>query len=584
MTVFMVPPLAGDGTWPSLGPGVVDWMEANLAFGPGDLLGQPYRVDDEGRAILERAYQVAPPDHRGACRFEATVAGRRCVAGAGGCGRRRFDAVMVMTRKGTCKSERAAAIAAVELAADGPVRCDGFRREAGHLVPVGRPVTSPFVCIFALAKEQAEDTAWDSLTKMVEGGAGASGFAVWEERILRADGSGEARPFASAPDARDGARTTWQVLEETHRWTSARHREARTTTRANLSKRPIAEPWELHVTTMYAPGERSVAETLHDAARATAADPAAARASRTFFFARWADPRIKIFAPDGKLDPAALREAIIDASGPSIAAWSDPERIAAQQFAAPDADLEYAERAWLGRRLPRSALAFDADAFARLARPGYRIPEGAAVVAFFDGSRGSPRPDVIPDHTGLVLCEISTGHLQVAGHWNPRDYGGLIPRELVDVAIDDMMGRYDVVRFYADPPGWTSELAAWRARYGECVLEWPTYRERPMGAAVAAFADAIAAGSLSHDGHPALVAHVGAAHRRPLVVRDDKGERLWTVAKERHDSEHKVDLAVCAVGAWEARNDAVAAGVAAVEPAFVSVYETRGILTLGGLQ
>lgn len=577
MSTLLVPPLAGDDDWPSLGAEVAAWMEDGLAFGPGDLLGSPYRVDAEFRAILERLYQVVPPDHAGPCRFE----GWRCVRGSGGCGRRRFDIGVIMTRKGSCKSERAGAIAAVELAADGPVRCDGFTRRDSTWRPVGRPVTSPFIPIFAFAREQAEDTAWDSLSAMIAAGPAAARFAVWGERITRLDGDGEARPFASAPDSRDGARTTWQVKEESHRWDSARHRAAHITTVGNLSKRPIAEPWELHVTTMFAPGAGSVAETLHDAALRLVADPVLARRSRMFFFARWADERIRIRDEAGELDPVALREAVIDASGPVIAAWSDPGRIVDQQFLAPAADIDYAERVWLGRRRRLAERAFDAVAFAALSRPDYVIPPGATVVVGFDGSRGTTRPDHRPDHTGLVVVEVASAHLVVAGHWDPSVTGGMVPRDEVDMTMDAIMATYDVVRVYADPPGWDSEIATWKARYGAWrVIEWYTWRERPMGAACAAFESAIASASMSHDGHPALVAHVGNAHRRRLAVRDERGERAWTVAKERPDSEHKIDLAVCAILGLEARNDAIAAGALIAPPEFVSVYETRGLLWL----
>jgi len=43
MSVFMVP--RDKSPWPTLGPQVCDFIEAYLVFGPGDLLGQPARLD-----------------------------------------------------------------------------------------------------------------------------------------------------------------------------------------------------------------------------------------------------------------------------------------------------------------------------------------------------------------------------------------------------------------------------------------------------------------------------------------------------------------------------------------------------------
>ena len=44
MTALQVPPPEPD---PSLGDLVADWKEASLVHGPGDLRGQPDRLDDE---------------------------------------------------------------------------------------------------------------------------------------------------------------------------------------------------------------------------------------------------------------------------------------------------------------------------------------------------------------------------------------------------------------------------------------------------------------------------------------------------------------------------------------------------------
>ena len=96
-----------------------------------------------------------------------------------------------------------------------------------------------------------------------------------------------------------------------------------------------------------------------------------------------------------------------------------------------------------------------------------------------------------------------------------------------------------------------------------------------MAQAIRGLAGAIATGELSHSGDALLAEHIGAAHRRAVAVRDEDGEALWTVAKERPDSPHKIDAAVAAVLSWEARTDAIAAGAGRDEP---SVYETRGAI------
>ena len=549
MAQLIVPSL-DETPWPSLGGLVVEWMEENLTFGPGDLLGQPFVADPEDVALIERMYQVYPKGHPKE-------------------GKRRFDTAVVMTRKGTKKSERLAAVAAVELAEDGPVRCDGFRREGRLWVPVGRPVTSPAVWILAFAKEQAEDTSFGAMREMVGRGKAGDKLDVWDERIVRKDGSGAAQALASAPDSRDGGRTTFMGKEESHRWVLPRHKEAHATTRGNLSKRPMAEPWEMHATTAYAPGEGSVAEDLHEAARAQATKPA--DQVRMFFFYRWADLGIKIRKDDGAIDGKALREAIIDASGPVVAEWSDIEGIATLQFEGPGADPRYGERVWLNRCVRLDIAAFDVDAWKRSTREDYRIPKGALVVAGFDGSRGTNTPGWSPDHTGLVIIEVATGHVEVLGHWDPMTFeGNRIPRGAVDVAVDRMFSEYQVWRLYADPYDWDSEIAGWIAKYGEDhVVEWATWRDRPMANAIAKLEVAIQQGELTYDPqHPLsaeLTAHIGHAHKREVTATDADGRRLYSIQKERSGSILKIDLAMCLALANEARTDAIAEGALAVQ-------------------
>lgn len=65
--------------------------------------------------------------------------------------------------------------------------------------------------------------------------------------------------------------------------------------------------------------------------------------------------------------------------------------------------------------------------------------------------------------------------------------------------------------------------------------------------------------------------------RRILKLRDEDGVPLWTIYKERPDSPHKIDAAMAAILAWEARGDALTAGLGQVRR---SVYEERGLVTI----
>ena len=75
------------------------------------------------------------------------------------------------------------------------------------------------------------------------------------------------------------------------------------------------------------------------------------------------------------------------------------------------------------------------------------------------------------------------------------------------------------------------------------------------------------AATISHDGDARLARHLGHSRRQDLPgERDEQGQPLWLIRKERPDSPHKIDLAMAAVLSWEARTDAHAAGVLSAPP------------------
>lgn len=540
MTVLMVPDIDEQPS-PTLGQQVCQFIEEFLVFGPGDLRGEPARLDPEKRALLYRMYEIYPEDHDQA-------------------GRRRFKRCALSLRKGTAKTELAAWIAAVELHPDGPVRCTGWD---GHGQPIGGGVTDPYIPLVAYTEEQSDELAYGALKVILEHSPLAKDFDIGLERIMRIGGDGKAVSLATSPSARDGARTTFQVFDETHRFTLPSLKRAHRTMLANVPKRRMADAWSLEITTAPAPGEGAVAEDTMDYARQVA--DGKVQDSRLFFFHRQADDGHELSTPDD------IRAAVIEASGPA-AAWSDINGIV-DQWNDPTADRAYLERVWLNRLVRASERAFDVEQWRRLAKTDYVVAPGATITLGFDGARWR-------DSTALVGTEVATGFQWLLGMWEkPQNVDGWeVPQDEVDEVVARAFERWDVWRMYADPPYWESLVAEWAGKYGEeRVVEWWTNRWKPMAYAVQAFDTAIRSGEFSHDGSRRLASHVGNACRREVPVRDDRGLPMWVIYKEQPDSPHKIDGAMAAILSRQARNDALAAGVI---PNQTSVYETRGILTV----
>jgi phage terminase large subunit-like protein len=539
MESFVIPKY--DSKYPSLGSQVIAWIEDNLVYGPGDLRGMRIKLDDEKKALLKRIYEIYPKGHPQA-------------------GRRRFKRVALSLRKGSAKTEFAALIAAAELHPDAPVRFSAFDKR-GELLP-GVGVTDPYIPMVAYTEEQSDELAYGALRVILSYSRLADDFDIGLTRIMRKGGDGKAISLATAPNSRDGARTTFQVFDETHRLTLPRQRMAHLTMLANIPKREMSDAWSLEITTAPAPGENSVAEDTMDYARQVVGGKI--KDSRLFFFHRQASDEHKLDTPED------IRAAVIEASGP-VAAWSDIDGIC-EQFRDPTLDTAYLRRVWLNQIVRASERAFDITRWDTLADPDYMPADGSTITLGFDGARWH-------DSTALVGTEIATGFQMLLGLWErPENVDEWeVPADVVDDVVAEAIERWEVWRMYCDPPYWETTVAEWSGKYGEKrIVEWWTNRQKQIAYAVKGFNNAIQSGDLLHDGNPHLRRHIGNAVRGIIrTVKDEKGQPLWTIYKERTDSPHKIDAAMAAILSWEARGDALAAGVGVKQ---TSVYETRGIV------
>ena len=522
MTLLVVPPF-DEEPFPTLGDQVADFIEERAVYGPGSLKGQPAKLSADQRLILYRAYEVFPKGHPRA-------------------GRRRFDRAGYSVRKGSAKTEFMAWVAFCELHPEAPVRFAGFAR-GGELLQ-GRPVRDPYIPLLANTQDQVMELAFGALMVVCAEGMDPELFDIGLDRIIRVgidgEADGKAVPIAGAPNARDGARTTFQGFDETHRLHLPSHRAAVTTMNANLPKRPDEDPWTLSTTTAGEPGQGSVAEDEYFEAEAISRGEVSA--PTLFFFHRQASDGYDLTNFEQRV------EAVREASGPDVAEWSDLERIAAQ-WDRPKVDKTYLERVWLNRWTAQEAQAFDVKRWHVLGLDGERIPDKARVTIGFDGAR-------MQDSTAFVVTDIKTGFQQLGGLWErplDADHWEVDDQEVTDT-LADLFRRFRVQKVYCDPPHWNSTVGEWSVKWPDKVEEWWTNRRGPMVKAIGGFADAIASGKVSHDGDPDLERHIGHAGKRFLPsMRDENGERVWILGKQHPD--RKFDACMAAILSWQARMD-----------------------------
>jgi phage terminase large subunit-like protein len=495
-------------------------------------------------------------------------------------GRRRFKRAGISVRKGWAKTELAAAVSGCELHPLAPVRFSHWAEEGEYIEytiggvtwtyvyrpgePVGTGVSDPYVPMVAYTEEQSEELAYGALMVMLNEGPLAQEFDVGLERILVLDDAGKPRgkavALATSPDSRDGARTTFQVFDETHRLVLPRLKQAHQTMMANLPKRKKSDAWSLEITTSYEPGELSVAEGTMEYAKLVRGGKVSD--SRLFFYHRQASDGHDLTTTEG------LRNAVLEACG-DTAAWTDVDGIV-ELAQDPQTDRSYWERVWLNRPVTADSQVFPLDFIDQFQHPGWVPPNGDTITVGFDGS-------ITRDSTALVGTHIETGRQFLLALWEcPLDARGRpdadwqVPENEVDQAVAEIYRRWNVWRLYADPYYWDDHVAKWVGLYKvkrgkdrgkPSVFAWPTNTFKKMGLSVKAYQHSMKHGEWGYDGDPKFRAHLANARKHYIEVYDDDGKQLYVMRKERPDSLFKIDAAMAGCLSWEAYRDAIAAGV-----------------------
>lgn len=544
-----------DGTldiWPTLGPQVIDFIESHFVFGPGPLQGQPYKVREDFRYILMRAYEYFPEGHKS--KYEDEYIDMS--------GRRHFYSVNVAVPKGCAKTELGAIIALCELHPEAPVRFNGYDPSMpGGLAP-GIPVQSPYIPFFAPTKELLFDLGYGVAMEIAKEIPDADWFDVTQERIMvQGEVNSKALPLAATSRSAEGLKPTFVVFDETHMFTSEQNRKAYSTVVHGLPKLGMFGTWKLSITTAGHPSEDSIAKSeFEEGVKNANKKHLKIDDCTTFFYHRQTSDEL------AKFDTIAQRlKALREAAGP--ATWRDL-LATAKLWDEEGADRSRLERVWCNRWVASSMYAFDRKKFADLGDPDLRIPHGSLITIGFDGAKTQ-------DSTAIVITDINTGVQQLAGLWerppkdDPASKNWEVPVSEVEATIEALFEDFEVYWMFADPPYWQEQLSAWAGRWEKKVIFWYTNKTNPMYYALRSYKEAIDSGDVAHTGNPDLERHIGNAGKNLLNQYDDESNQKWRLTKIKR--ELKYDAAMAAVLSWEARLQALAKGAAEIETDFLQV-------------
>lgn len=398
--------------------------------------------------------------------------------------------------------------------------------------PMGRRWAVPIIQIVATSEGQT-DNVYGLLRDMINLGPLADVLPRTGEEIIRVPDRGEARiePVSSKARSRLGARVTFAVLDETGVWIGTAGHSLATTIRRGLAG---TGGRAVETTNAWNPAEDSVAQRTWES---TAID-----VQRDFRM-----------PPDNLswTDDAEFRQII--AFNYADAPWVDIEAVIAEALELSEKNPAEAER-FFGNRLVQGSGAWMPIGRWRERAITRAVPNGERIVLGFDGSE-------VDDHTAII-AETLDGHAFVPTYhggrrtiWDPREWpNGRVPQSEVRAAFDELFDRFEVVRAYCDPPFWASMVDELAGVHPKRVFRWETYRPAQMHAALERYRDDALNpdAAFSHDGDSELESHI-----RNAIELARRGQRyILSKASEAQ----KIDAAMAAVLAHEARADAVAAG------------------------
>ena len=352
---------------------------------------------------------------------------------------------------------------------------------------------------------------------------------------------GRLEPVTAQARSREGQRPTFAVLDETHLWVPNNGGDKLAATiRRNLGK---INGRSIETTNAYLPGEESVAEDSHEywqsILRGDVVNPG------LMFDFREAPPDTPYERSPER------RKGLIYVYGDAAkenGGWVDLDRI--EQEMDDPATKEADGRRFYFNQITQGSLQWmNPQKWAELERPNLRpISRRDAITLGFDGG-------IRDDSTALVACRIEDSAIFPIKVWERPE--GQKNWEVDFVSVDDyvryVLKDYNVVRMNCDPAYWQDIVGRWAVDNEDIVWEWWTNRKKAMAEANERFHTAVEQGVILHPGDEVLTRHILNAH----ITESPWGDLL---RKDIRGGSRKIDAAIAAVLAYEARAEAIEEG------------------------
>jgi hypothetical protein len=448
-------------------------------------------------------------------------------------------------------------------------------------VPVGQQIPSPYVQIVGVSQDQIKRNTMTLFPALLppetkrKYGIQTGKLDVW----ARGD-TAHIEAMTNSTNAIEGPRPTWVVRNETQNWNDSNGgHDLAGAIEGNLAKSSDGLARQLDVCNAYRPGEGSVGQVAREAYDNTIGDHCEAHDGCAHD--EWPEcldcqpPKAMDFGllydsleapPEAPLSVEAAPGVVEAIRGDSK--WSRMTRIL-NSIKNPANPASESRRKWYNQiTAAEDAWADPNDIRAGEVDEG--LEDGDTIVIFGDGSKSD-------DATGLIGIRISDGLAQVLHVQQPKK-GQIVDRDAVDHAVIEAVAKFRVVAFYFDPSHakdddaegdnrfWWPLVDEWSRRYGKRFKCHPV--KTGNRAHAVAFDMALEVNQktfveacdqtlgelegqarLAPEDRPVrfkrsswLSEHLRNAKRAP-------GKYGVGIRKDNRESRHKIDLAVCLIGA-----------------------------------
>jgi hypothetical protein len=437
---------------------------------------------------------------------------------------------MLRRVKGWGKDPVGATLMATEFV--GPCRFGGWDANGD---PVAVPHAAAWVLTTAVAKDQTRNTMTLFPGLFSDAALDEYSIDLGKELLYAHRGRCRLEAVTSSPRALEGPRSTFTLKNETQHWLAGNegHEMAKVIAR-NATKSRDGAARVLAISNAHEPGENSDAE--HDYEAWQAIEQGKSRAKGFLYDSLEAPPEIDLAVE------LQLRAGLRCARGDST--WLNIDRHV-EEIYDPRNSVSTSRRFYLNQMVAAEDAWIAPHEWDQLAIE-VATSRGEAIDPVEFGQMIALGGDwsLTDDHSALMGCRISDGYVFTIGVWDPAEYDGEAPRELIDDVVQSTFEAYNVVAYFSDLHPFESYVDKWAQLFRQRLkvkasekhaVAWDMRgRTKDTTYEIERLHTDIVEQAFRHDGNLVVRQHFHNARRRP----NNFGV---TVGKETRESPRKID-------------------------------------------